>query len=30
MKNEKYTWRELWEIWKVIFGQAYTQRGGRL
>lgn len=30
MKGEKYTWRELWEIWKVICGQALTQRGGRL
>ena len=28
-KDNKYTWREWWEIWKVIFSQAYTQRGGR-
>ena len=30
MKSEKYTWREWWEIWKVICGQVLTQRGGRL
>ena len=30
MKGEKYTLRELWEIWKVICGQALIQRGGRL
>ena len=29
-KDNKYTWREWWEIWEIIFGQAYTQRGGRL
>nr|DAG41678.1 MAG TPA: hypothetical protein [Caudoviricetes sp.] len=30
MEDEKYTWREIWNIWLVMFGRGYIARNGRL
>nr|DAI96629.1 MAG TPA: hypothetical protein [Caudoviricetes sp.] len=30
MEDDKFTWREIWNIWQVIFGRGYVARNGRL
>lgn len=29
-EDDKFTWRELLNIWYIIYGQHYKHRGGRL
>nr|DAH35118.1 MAG TPA: hypothetical protein [Caudoviricetes sp.] len=30
MEDDKFTWREIWNIWLVMFGSGYVARNGRL
>lgn len=30
MDDDKFTWREIWNIWQVMFARSYIARNGRL
>lgn len=30
MEYDKFTWREIWNIWQVMFARSYIARNGRL
>lgn len=30
MEDDKFTWREIWNIWQVMFARSYISRNGRL
>ncbi|WWQ70706.1 hypothetical protein mEp554_96 [Escherichia phage mEp554] len=30
MEDDEFTWREIWNIWQVMFARSYIARNGRL